>query len=330
MLKNELYRTTMGNFYIGKAEDLAKKRVSLEIKNKVQLILTSPPFPLNKKKKYGNLQGEEYKKWFVDLAKIFSDLLTPDGSIVIEIGNSWEQGRPVQSLLHLESLLGFVKSPEANLRLCQEFICYNPSRLPTPAQWVTCNRLRTIDSFTHIWWMAKSDYPKADNKKVLRPYSKSMINLLKKQKYNSGTRPSEHKINDTSFLNDNGGSIMHNVIELEKINEDKDLRLPKNVFSISNTASNDFYHKKCRERGIKPHPARMPLDLASFFIEFLTDPGDLVLDPFAGSNTTGFSAEKLNRKWIGIDTSREYGLQSMIRFEELSTIFKVQPSAEEG
>lgn len=235
-----LYETARGKYYTGNAEDLLTSDLT-EFKNKVQLILTSPPFPLNKKKRYGNLQGEEYKNWFINLAEIFSNLLTEDGSIVIELGNSWEPGLPVQSLLHLESLIGFVKSPKANLRLCQEFVCYNPSRLPSPAQWVTIDRIRTIDSFTHIWWMSKSDYPKANNKKVLRPYSKSMKLLLKKQKYNKGVRPSEHNISEKGFLKNNKGSIMHNLIELEQIDDDRDLRLPKNVFSIANTKSNDFF-----------------------------------------------------------------------------------------
>ncbi len=312
-----LYETALGKYYTGNAEDLLTSDLT-ELKNKVQLILTSPPFPLNKKKRYGNLQGEEYKNWFINFANIFSNLLTDDGSIVIELGNSWEPGRPIQSLLHLESLLGFVNNRKANLKLCQEFVCYNPSRLPSPAHWVTINRIRTIDSFTHIWWMSKSDYPKANNKKVLRPYSKSMKLLLKKQKYNKGVRPSEHNISDKGFLKNNKGSIMHNLIELEQIDDDRDLRLPKNVFSIANTKSNDFFLRKCREKDIRPHPARMPLELANFFIEFLTDPGDIVLDPFAGSNTTGFCAEKLSRSWISIEAKEDYGEQSIIRFEDPS------------
>lgn len=312
-----LYETKLGKYYTGNAEDVLTSDLT-ELKNKVQLILTSPPFPLNKKKRYGNLLGEEYKNWFINFADIFSNLLTDDGSIVIELGNSWEPGRPIQSLLHLESLLGFVNNRKANLKLCQEFVCYNPSRLPSPAHWVTINRIRTIDSFTHIWWMSKSDYPKANNKKVLRPYSKSMKLLLKKQKYNMGVRPSEHNISEKGFLKNNKGSIMHNLIELEQIDDDRGLRLPKNVFSISNTKSNDFFSRKCREKDIRPHPARMPLELANFFIEFLTDPGDIVLDPFAGSNTTGFCAEKLSRSWISIEAKEDYGEQSIIRFEDPS------------
>ncbi|MCO5383890.1 MAG: site-specific DNA-methyltransferase [Methanosarcina barkeri] len=316
-MQKPLYKTKVGKYYVGNSEELLVSELGKKLKNKVQLILTSPPFPLNQKKKYGNLQGEEYNKWFIGLAEMFSDLLTDDGSIVIEMGNSWVPEKPVQSLLHLESLLGFVKNPNAGLVLCQEFICHNPSRLPSPAQWVTIERIRMTDSFTHIWWMSKSENPKADNRKVLRPYSKQMIKLLKSKKYNSGLRPSEHRIGDKSFLKDNGGSIMPNVIEIEPIDENKEYRMP-NIFSIANTKSKDTYLNICKERGFRPHPARMPLELASFFIEFLTEENDLVLDPFAGSNTTGYCAEKMDRRWVSIDAKEEYGLQSKLRFEDSS------------
>lgn len=308
-----LYKTELGKYYLGECEKVIPK---LKLKNKVQLILTSPPFPLNNKKKYGNLNGQEYLEWFANLAELFSSVLAPNGSIVVEMGNSWEKDRPVQSLLHINSLLSFVNNEKAGLRLCQEFVCHNPARMPSPAQWVTINRIRVVDSFTHIWWMANSDYPKADNRRVLRPYSKSMKKLLKSGKFNSGKRPSEHVVSEKGFLTDNNGSISHNVIELEPINEDKELRLPYSMFSISNTKSNDFFTKTCKKRNIVPHPARMQPELASFFIEFLTDENDLVLDPFGGSNTTGFCAEKLNRRWISIDADRNYGVQSQIRFED--------------
>ena len=305
-----LYCTDYGKYYVGKCEEVIN---SLHLEGKVQLILTSPPFPLNKKKKYGNLSGGDYLEWFESLAPLFSKLLTPNGSIVIEMGNAWEPNRPIQSLLTYNSLLAFVNCREANLRLCQEFICYNPSRLPSPAQWVTINRIRAIDSFTHIWWISNSDYPKADNKRILRPYSKSMKKLLRTQQFNAGKRPSEHVISETGFLIDNNGSISHNVLELET---DKGIenRMPYSMLRISNTKSNDKFTKICKAKGITPHPARMPLELASFFIDFLTDKNDIVLDPFGGSNTTGYCAELAQRKWISIDADINYGEQSKLRF----------------
>lgn len=313
----KLFSTKLGRYLLG---DVSAEQTSTFLRGKyegkVQLILTSPPFPLNAKKEYGNRSMEEYKKWLSELAPVFSRLLTPNGSIVMEIGNAWEPGRPVQSLLHLESLMGFVKHPKAHLRLCQELICYNPARLPSPAQWVTIERSRLIDSYTHLWWMAKSDFPKADNRRVLRPYSESMKQLLTRKSYNAGRRPSEHVIGKKSFLKNNGGSIMHNVVPLEKIDLKEDLRLPKSVLRFSNTNSTDFFLAECRRRGILPHPARMPLGLASFFINFLTEPGDIVLDPFAGTNTTGYCAEKLRRKWVGIEIHKKYGSQALVRFRD--------------
>ncbi|SBW06653.1 DNA methylase [uncultured Dysgonomonas sp.] len=311
-LNNIYYKTDIGNFLLGDSISLLGSELKEKLKGKVNLLITSPPFPLNLKKKYGNLQGDEYQEWFEKLAHLFEYLLADNGSLVIEIGNSWEPNRPVQSLLHLKSLLGFVE--KSNLRLIQEFICYNPSRLPSPAQWVTVNRIRTVDSYTHVWWMAKSDYPKSDNSKVLRPYSKNMINLLKRQSFNSGKRPSSHKISEKGFLKDHGGSIAHNLLELDPLDSNREVRLPHNVLSFSNSNSNDFFMKKCREEKVAPHPARMHGGLVSFFVNFLTDENDLVLDPFAGSNTTGYVCEINKRKWLSIELNEEYASQSVFRF----------------
>ncbi|MBA2084698.1 PvuII DNA methyltransferase [Dehalococcoides mccartyi] len=316
-MSNIQYETHLGKYIVGDSIEILAGETGKELANKVQLILTSPPFPLNNKKRYGNKQGPDYREWFTHLAEVFAPLLTDTGSIVIELGNAWEPGRPIQSLLPLESLLGFVNNEQAGLRLCQQFICYNPSRLPTPAQWVTVNRMRAIDSYTNIWWMSKSDFPKADNRRVLRPYSASMKSLLKRRTYNSGKRPSEHQIGAESFLKNNGGSITHNVLEIEAIDPGREPRLP-NIFSIANTSSNDFFSRTCRERKISLHPARMPLELACFYIEFLTEAGDLVFDPFAGSNVTGFAAELLQRKWMAIEIDEGYARQSSVRFEDPS------------
>lgn len=328
-MQGRLYQTSLGQYLIGDSIDVMENKLKRYYKGKFNLIITSPPFPLNNKKKYGNLQGAEYKEWFINLAPIFSELLADDGSLVIEIGNAWESNRPVQSILHLESLLGLVKNSDLNL--IQEFICYNPSRLPSPAQWVTKNRIRTVDSYTHVWWMSKSDFPKADNRKVLRPYSKSMKRLLSKQKFNNGKRPSGHVISEKGFLVNHGGSIAHNLLEFERIDDDREnrlpfitrefeeqRRLPHNVLSLSNTSSMDYFSKTCREQKISRHPATMHPGLVAFFIKFLTNEEDLILDPFGGSNTTGYCAEKLNRKWISIEIDKDYGKQSIIRFKDPS------------
>ncbi len=308
-------RTRLGRYFVGDSKAVLRGPLAEALRGKVQLILTSPPFPLNRKKSYGNRTGSAYKRWFAKLAPLFADLLTPNGSIVIELGNAWVRGRPVQSLLHLQSLLDFVNAPGANLRLCQQFICFNPARLPSPAAWVTVRRGRLTDSFTHVWWMAKNDFPKADTRRVLRPYSEAMEALLKRGSYNNGKRPSQHRVSEKGFLNNRGGSVPLNVFEMETLDPRRPPRLP-NAFSIANTGSNDFFFRKCRDLEATPHPARMPAGLASFFVRFLTGRGDLVLDPFAGSNTTGFVAELAGRRWVAIDEQEKYVTQSRIRFRD--------------
>jgi site-specific DNA-methyltransferase (cytosine-N4-specific) len=309
------YKTDYGKYYPISIEQFFDSKVYAKCRDKIQLILTSPPFPLIKKKNYGNLQGQAYIEWFSSLSNPFSELLKDDGSIVIELGNTWESEKPIQSTVTIESLLAFLKSKEANLRLCQQIICHTPTRLPSPAQWTNIERCRLIDSYTTLWWMSRSDYPKADNRNVLRPYSSSMKKLIQRKTYNHGKRPSEHNISMNSFTKDNGGSIMPSVIELESI-DNKEARLPRNILKFANTSSNDAYMRRCREKNVKSHPARMPTMLAAFFIEFLTEPGDIVFDPFAGSNTTGYVAEMLGRRWIAVDSNKEYVNNSKLRFKE--------------
>ena len=157
---------------VGLAEQVIASKRFDKYRGHVQLVLTSPPFPLNRRKRYGNLQGEEYKEWLASFAPIFRDLLTPTGSIVLEVGNAWEPKRPVMSTLTMESLLAFLKGGDLNL--CQQFIAHNPARLPSPVQWVNVDRVRVKDSFTHIWWMSPTDHPKANNRQVLTEYSPKM------------------------------------------------------------------------------------------------------------------------------------------------------------
>ena len=183
------YKTEFGKMYKGLAEQVLASSLLSDHIGKVQLIFTSPPFPLNRKKKYGNEKGDAYVKWLSSFAPIFSKLLKKNGSIVMELGNAWEPGKPIMSTLALRSLLAFLDAGKFNL--CEQFICYNPARLPSPVQWVNVERIRVKDSFTHVWWMSTAERPKADNRRVLKPYSTSMIKLLETQKYNSGKRPSE-------------------------------------------------------------------------------------------------------------------------------------------
>lgn len=280
--------------YRGTVEAFLASATGQALGGDVQLVFTSPPFPLNRKKRYGNKVGEDYLSWLAALAAPLGDLLTDDGSLVVELGNAWEPGEPVMSTLALKALLHILES--GDFHLCQQFVVHNPARLPSPAQWVNVERIRVKDAYTNVWWMSRTPRPKADNRRVLSNYSSAMRKLLKRGSYNAGERPSQHKIGETSFLTDHGGAI------------------PPNVLTISNTSSADEYRRYCKNNGQKLHPARMPPELAEFFIRFLTEEGDIVYDPFGGSNTTGAAAEGLGRQWFATEPDADYIEGSRGRF----------------
>jgi site-specific DNA-methyltransferase (cytosine-N4-specific) len=305
-LSRAVYTTSLGSMYCGRSERALRCPRLKERIGTVQLILTSPPFPLKTQKRYGNLEGKAYISWFARFAPLLRDYLTPDGSIVIEIGNAWEPGRPVMSTTVLRGLLRFLE--KGGLYLCQEFIWYNNARLPAPAQWVNVERIRVKDAFTRIWWMALTDRPKADNRKIQREYSKIMRKLLETGSYNSGLRPSEYYIGRQSFNKDNGGAIPPNVIDGDSV------PTLGSILKANNTRWNDQYQLFCGQRNIQLHPARMPREVAEFFIRFLTDEGDLILDPFAGSNMTGSIAEEYGRQWISVEAQWEHSVHSIGRF----------------
>ncbi len=257
----------------------------------VSLVVTSPPFALKRKKNYGNVAPEDYGAWFQPFADAIHRVLKPNGSFVIELGGSWNPGVPTRSLYQYELILRLGKT----FHLAQDFYWYNPARLPTPAEWVTVRRTRVKDAVSLVWWLSKSENPAADNRKVLKPYSKSMQQLLKVG-YKGGKRPSEHVISTTAFSKDNGGAI------------------PPNLIEVSNTRSNEGYLTACKAANIAPHPARFPAELPEFFIKFLTEPGDLVVDPFGGSNVTGAMAESHGRRWMTSELCEEYVTGSRFRF----------------
>lgn len=245
--QSSYYHTTLGAAYLGDSLILIK-----EIPDEsIDLICTSPPFALVRKKEYGNKDQHEYIEWFRRFAKEFYRVLKPKGSLVIDIGGSWIKGYPVRSLYHFELVIDLCKSQtEGGLgfHLAQELYWYNPAKLPTPAEWVTVRRERVKDAVNTVWWLAKDPHPKSNNKRVLRPYSEAMKNLLKNG-YDPKLRPSGHDISN-KFGNDRGGAIPPNLINAQLDKEFgeigtpilgvfdwlilSDLAYPVNVISASN------------------------------------------------------------------------------------------------
>lgn len=250
----------------------------------IDLIFTSPPFALLRKKDYGNVAEDEYVDWFEEFAHEFFRILKPTGSLVIDIGGSWIPGQPTRSLYHFELLIMLCR--KVHFQLAQEFYWWNPSKLPSPAEWVNVRRIRVKDAVNCVFWLSKTPWPKASNRRVLAPYSDSMLDLIENG-YQAKLRPSGHDISE-NFQQDNGGAI------------------PPNLIAIPNTESNSFYLRYCKKNKIKPHPARFPARLPELFIRMLTDTGDNVFDPFGGSCVTGEVCERLQRNWICCEIVPEY------------------------
>jgi site-specific DNA-methyltransferase (cytosine-N4-specific) len=258
----------------------------------VNLIMTSPPFGLVRKKTYGNEDAHAYCDWFRPFAEGFSRVLKDDGSLVIDIGGAWKPGLPTRSLYHFQLLIMLCE--EYGFHLCLEHYSWNPAKLPTPAEWVNVRRVRVKDAVNCVWWLSKTPWPKASNRRILAPYSSSMRSLLKNG-YQAKVRPSGHAISE-KFGRDNGGSV------------------PPNLLAIANTESNGTYQDYCRKRGLDIHPARFPAALPEYFIRMTTDPGDFVLDPFGGSCVTGMVAERLERRWACVEMNASYLEGAMARF----------------
>ena len=282
------YTTAAGRCCHGDSLDVLKEVPD----DSVALVVTSPPFALRRQKAYGNVTPAEYVEWFWPFAAEIHRVLRPDGSFVLDLGGAWNRGSGTRSMYPYELILRLTKI----FHLAQEFYWYNPSKLPTPAEWVTIRRTRVKDSVTTLWWLSKTESPNADNRRVLKPYSPSMRRLLR-DGYDTARRPSQHDIGP-HFRRDNGGAI------------------PPNILQVPNTRSSDEYFRRCRAAGLPIHPARFPNPVPEFFIRFLTEPGQLVVDPFAGSNVTGFEAEKLGRRWLAIELNADYIAGSRLRFEE--------------
>lgn len=285
------YSTHVGQCYRGDSLEL----LDWLAPNSVNLVFTSPPFALQRQKDYGNKDQHEYIDWLLAFAAKVREKLREDGSFVLDLGGAYQKGAPARSLYNFRMLIRLCD--ELGFFLAEDFYWYNPSRLPSPIEWVNKRKLRAKDAVNTVWWLSKTEWPKADVTKVLAPYSDRMKKLLEDPEafYAAAKRPSGHDIS-MGFGKDNGGAI------------------PPNLLQIPNSESNGAYLRGCKAVGTTGHPARFPTKFPEFFIRMLTDPSDLVVDIFGGSNTTGYVAEVEGRRWLTFEADLEYVAASAFRF----------------
>ena len=166
------FETALGQACVGDSIELLHSLPD----ESVNLVVTSPPFALQRKKEYGNAEQHEYIEWLSQFGQLVHRKLRQDGSFVLDIGGAYQKGVPARSLynfrvaIHFCDVLGFF--------LAQDFYWFNPSKLPSPIEWVNKRKLRAKDAVNNVWWFSKTEWPKADVSKVLVEYSSRMKKLL--------------------------------------------------------------------------------------------------------------------------------------------------------
>ena len=269
----------------------------------VDLLLTSPMFPtVTDKRGYGTMDPASWLDWMTDMGHAWKDLLTDTGSMFIHLGDVWYRGTPTLSPYIERFVIRMLD--DVGLHLAEKFFAEHPTRLPAPRPWVAMRRMRVKPSVDPIYWFSKNEFCKADNRRVLVPYSDSTRkNWIGKHDAGGRTGPSGHDIGRGSFAQDNGGAIPGNLIRC--LGQDADVKR---------------YRKAAKAAGFPVHPAIMPREMAEMGVKLATEPGDLVYDPFFGSGTTGHVAEALGRRWLGSERSLDYAQSAALRFPDATLL----------
>lgn len=142
--QSPLYATEQGAAYVADSLDMLAQLPD----DSVNLVMTSPPFALQRQKEYGNKDEYEYIDWLAQFAALVYKKLTPDGSFVVDLGGAYRKGVPVRSLYNYRVLIKFCD--EIGFHLAEEFFWFNPSKLPSPIEWVNKRKIRTKDSVNTV------------------------------------------------------------------------------------------------------------------------------------------------------------------------------------
>ncbi len=252
----------------------------------VNLIYVSPVYPISTAREYGGLKVPEWLDWMQHLGQLWHGLLQDDGSLMVNLGTVFTPGAPLESTYLERFVLQMVD--DLGWHLAGRHHWYNPLKLPSPMPWVVLKRKRVKPAVETIYWFSKNRDPKADNRRVLRPYSERALKGYIGKQGEAMHRASGYSFGEKSWSKDNGGSI------------------PPNLIIANGVPSQDDYRRRCREAALPAHPAAFPAALPEFGIKLTTEPGDLVYDPMAGSGTTAAVAEALGRRWLTSEQALAY------------------------
>lgn len=269
----------------------------------ITLCVTSPPYLLRKPRAYGNPSDErEYIDFICRSMEPVVKNLVKGGSVCLNISNDvFEQGSPARSM-YVERLLLDLHD-RLGLHLMDRLIWENPNKPPGPIAWASKQRVQLNVGYEPVYWMTNDPMSvRSDNRRVLQAHTESHLKLIRGggEKRDSSACDGAYNIRaGKSFANETAGKI------------------PRNIIKISSTCHDKrALSKIARELGLPVHGATMPLGLAKFLIQFLSEEGDLVVDTFGGWVRTGKAAEELNRRWMVSELMGEYVLGGAESFKE--------------
>lgn len=235
----------------------------------INLVMTSPPYADSRKNTYGGIHPDEYVEWFLPITAELYRVLKEDGSFVLNIKEKAMNGE--RHTYVIELILAMKKQ---GWLWTEEYVWHK--RNCTPGKWP--NRFR--DAWERCLHFTKQKSFKMNQDAVMVPtgdWSKSRLKNLSET----------DKRRDNSRVGSGFGKNISNWIG-------RDMAYPTNVLHLATECSN------------KNHSATFPKELPAWFIKLFTDEGDLVLDPFFGSGTTGIVALELGRHFVGIELKEDY------------------------
>lgn len=261
----------------------ARQQLKLLGTKSVQLIFTSPPYADQRKNTYGGIHPDRYVEWFMPIAGELLRVLKPRGTFILNIKEKAVNGERHTYVLDLIKTMR-----EQGWLWTEEFIWHKKNCYP--GKWP--NRFR--DSWERLLQFNKSRKFDMYQEAVMVPVGDWAKRRL-------GNLSERDRIRDESRAESGFGKNISNWVGRDKV-------YPTNVLHMATETSN------------KGHSAVFPRQLPEWFIKLFTQPGDTVLDPFAGSGTTLFIAQAMNRKAIGIEIVPEY-----VEAIEAKLAFRKQP-----
>ncbi|HEX7121445.1 MAG TPA: DNA methyltransferase, partial [Gemmatimonadaceae bacterium] len=267
----------------------------------IHLVVTSPPYCLAKPRAYGNPSQVEYVDFIVRAMEPVVRNLVPGGSICLNVSNDiFAPGSPARSM-YCERLL-LALHERLGLQLMDRLVWDNPSKAPGPVKWASLERVHLNVSWEPIYWLTNDPARvRADNRRVLEPHTEKHLRLIA-----AGGEQRTVSYADGAYRLHPGRFGMAT-----------DGRIPRNVLTRGHRCADTLrYRADAAALGLPVHGAVMPISIPDFLIRFLTQPDDMVVDPFGGTVKTGKAAERLGRRWCVTDTVLEYLRGGAERFRE--------------